>query len=167
MTGERHARRLAAILAADVSAIAASWVYRTWRRYNRTPYLSATHGNRYVNNYASAEARAYGRGESAGTLPVGSLLAKDSFEVTELGDVLIGPLALMEKMAPGFHAEGRDWRYTMITPDGRLFGTTGGENSERVEYCRECHIAAGDEHDHLFFIPEDQWVHFLNPLEEQ
>ncbi len=137
--------------------------YRTWRRYNTAPYLSATHGKRYVNNYANDVAKAYGRFEEAGTLPVGSVLAKDSFEVTERGDVVTGPLALMEKMPAGFNPEGRDWRYTMIMPDGSLFGTTNGENAGRVEFCVECHIAAGDEQDHLFFIPGERRVQFLNP----
>jgi class 3 adenylate cyclase len=137
--------------------------YRTWRRYNTAPYLSATHGKRYVNNYANDVAKAYGRFEEAGTLPVGSVLAKDSFEVTERGDVVTGPLALMEKMPAGFNPEGRDWRYTTIMPDGSLFGTTNGENAGRVEFCVECHIAAGDEQDHLFFIPSERRVRFLTP----
>jgi class 3 adenylate cyclase len=137
--------------------------YRTWRRYNTAPYLSATHGKRYVNNYANDVAKAYGRFEEAGTLPVGSVLAKDSFEVTERGDVVTGPLALMEKMPAGFNPEGRDWRYTTIMPDGSLFGTTNGENAGRVEFCMECHIAAGDEQDHLFFIPGERRVRFLTP----
>ncbi len=137
--------------------------YRSWRRYNTAPYLSATHGKRYVNNYANDVAKAYGRFEEAGTLPVGSVLAKDSFEVTERGDVVTGPLALMEKMPAGFNPEGRDWRYTTIMPDGSLFGTTNGENTRRVEFCVECHIAAGDEQDHLFFIPNERRVRFLTP----
>jgi class 3 adenylate cyclase len=142
-----------------------STVYHTWRRYNTAPYLSATHGKRYVNNYANDAAKAYGWFEEADTLPVGSVLAKDSFEVTDRGDVVTGPLTLMEKMQPGFNPEGRDWRYTMIMPDGALFGTTNGEGSERVEFCMECHIAAGDEQDHLFFIPEQHRVRFLNTEE--
>ncbi len=137
-------------------------VYQTWRRYNVTPYLSATHGELYVNNYANPQAKAYGKAENAGTLPEGSVLAKDSFEVSDRGDVLTGPLSLMEKMPPGFNPEGRDWRYTMIMPDGILFGTTKGERSERVEFCMECHIAAGDEQDHLFFVPKPHRRRFLN-----
>ncbi len=136
--------------------------YRTWRRYNTSPYLSATHGNRYVNNYANARASVYGMAEQAGTLPEGSVLAKDSFEVTDRGDVLSGPLGLMEKMEPGFNPEGRDWRYTMIMPDGTLFGMTKGENSGRVEFCMDCNIAAGDDQDHLFFVPEGYRAQFLN-----
>ena len=50
----------------------------------------------------------------------------------------------------------------MIMPDGILFGTTKGERSERVEFCMECHIAAGDEQDHLFFVPKPHRRRFLN-----
>ena len=142
-----------------------SGVYQTWRRYNLTPYVSATHGSRYVNNYANPQAEAYGQFENAGTLPQGSVMAKDSFEVTDRGDVLTGPLALMEKMQPGFNPESRNWRYMMIMPDGKVFGTTDGEGSERVEFCAECHLAAGEENDHLFFIPEKYRVRFLKPSE--
>src|ERR687897_2968831 len=49
-----------------------------WRRYNRVPYLSATHGDRYINNYANAKAKTYGRA-GGGPLPTGAVLAKDSF----------------------------------------------------------------------------------------
>ncbi|MFQ5764650.1 MAG: adenylate/guanylate cyclase domain-containing protein [Rhodospirillales bacterium] len=138
-------------------------VYQTWRRYNVTPYLSATHGRRYVNNYANPRAKAYGKFGAAGTMPEGSVLAKDSFEVTTRGDVVTGPLTLMEKMQRDFNPESRDWRYTMIMPDGSVFGTTKGEGSERVEFCVDCHRAAGDEHDHLFFVPKKHRVHFLEP----
>jgi len=129
--------------------------YRDWRRYNRFPYRSATHGERFVNNYANPVARAYGRFEEAGEMPVGAIIAKDSFAVTTRGDVFTGPLFLMEKMPEGFDPPGRDWKYSMIMPDGSYFGVTGGDNAERVTFCRTCHEAAGDENDHLFFIPED------------
>ena len=128
--------------------------YRTWRRYNMTPYRSATHGQRFVNNYANTMARVYGRFEAAGAMPVGSVLAKDSFAVTADGDVFLGPLFLMKKMPAGFNGESRDWRYVMVMPDGSLFGRTGGEGATRVEFCITCHQAAGDENDHLFFVPE-------------
>ncbi|MDH3742396.1 MAG: hypothetical protein OER56_12450, partial [Hyphomicrobiales bacterium] len=34
--------------------------YIKWQLYNSAPYLSATHGNRYINNYANARAKGYG-----------------------------------------------------------------------------------------------------------
>ena len=137
--------------------------YISWTRHNSAPYQSATHGNRYVNNYANTVARDYANLDAVESLPQGSILAKDSFEVTTDGDVLTGPLALMEKMQPGFNPQSRDWRYTMILPDGTVFGITNGEGSDRVEFCIGCHVAAGDDMDHLFYVPERYRVKFLNP----
>ena len=127
--------------------------YETWERYNSTPYLSSTHGNHLVNNYANGIARNYGLFEKAGKLPVGSVIAKDSFAVTRSGLILLGPVFVMEKMPPGFNYVSGDWRYTMIRPDGVVLGTTGGQNSERVEYCITCHLFRSNQ-DHLYFIPK-------------
>ena len=135
--------------------------YRTWRRYNTVPYLSSHHGNRYLNNYGNVLADAYGKYEDVGTLPAGAVVVKDSFAVTDRGDVFTGPLFVMEKMAPGFNPAGRDWRYTMIMPDGSLFGTTNGDGAARVEFCVTCHQAAGDKQDHLFFLPQEYRRRFL------
>lgn len=129
--------------------------YRAWRRFNRAPYRSATHGDRFVNNYTNpVGAEAYGRFEAAGEMPVGTVVAKDSFAVTARGDVFTGPLFLMEKMADGFNPASRDWKYSMIMPDGSYFGVTKGDNAERVEFCISCHERAGAENDHLFFVPD-------------
>ena len=129
--------------------------YRRWQRFNAAPYPSATHGSRYVNNYGNALAAPYGRPDGPLPLPEGAVLAKDSFAVTADGDVFLGPLFLMEKMAAGFDATSRNWRYSMIMPDGSFFGITGGDNAERVQFCITCHATAGDDNDHLFFMPED------------
>jgi hypothetical protein len=148
------------VAAYRLSRISVTDRYHTWRRYNRAPYLSATHGDRYINNYANAEAKPYGQNGEA-PMPAGAVLAKDSFTVTAQGDVFTGPLFLMEKMVPGFAPEARDWRYTMIMPDGSLFGTTNGEGSERMAFCANCHETAGDAADHLFFVPEEYRRPFL------
>ena len=138
-------------LSGDVDA----GTYRMWRRYNKTPYRSATHGERFVSNYANTVAKDYGKYEAAGKMPVGSVLAKDSFAVTARGDVFLGPLFLMEKMGAGFNPESADWRYTMYMPDGSLFGKTNGDGSAKVKFCITCHKSAGDENDHLFFVPDE------------
>lgn len=134
-----------------------------WRRYNTAPYVSATHGQRYVNNYANRTAHAYGRYEESGPMPEGSVLAKDSFTVTQDGDVFAGALFVMEKMAPGFNAASHDWRYTMILPDGSLFGQTGGEGSARVAFCITCHEAVPEQHHQMFFVPPAYRVRSLAP----
>ncbi len=136
-----------------LSGVTAAAGYQKWWRYNSSPYLSVTHGQRYVNNYANQLARDYGRFEQLDPLPVGAIIAKDSVAVTRDGKIYAGPLFLMEKMAPGFNNMTGDWRYTMIMPDGSLFGVTNGMGSERVEYCIGCHMAR-ERFDHLYFPPE-------------
>ena len=138
-----------------MSHLDAAAAYRTWRRYNKTPYRSVTHGERFVNNYGNSAAKAYGGYEKAGDMPAGAMLAKDSFAVTTRGDVFLGPLFLMEKMVPGFNAASRDWRYSMVMPDGSLFGVTQGQGSERVKFCITCHESVGGDSNPLFFVPED------------
>lgn len=128
--------------------------YLGWQRYNKAPYRSATHGARYVNNYGNRLAREYGKFENSGRLREGATLVKDSFTATADGGVYPGPMFVMKKMPAGFNAASGDWRYSMILPDGSLFGETGGVNSESVQFCIGCH-AARAQYDHLFFLPAD------------
>lgn len=129
--------------------------YADWRRYSRVAYQSATHGGRYVQNYANATARAYGVFEKAGVMPVGSVLAKDSFLVDGNGKATMGPLFTMEKMPAGFSASSGDWKYTMIMPNGSVFGITNGKNSAGMQFCVECHAAVAEEQDHMMFLPDE------------
>ena len=76
--------------------------FTRWERFNSSPYRSATHGHRYVNNYANASAETYGLYEGAGTMPPGAVIAKDTFYVSDSGGVFPGALMIMEKMAAGF-----------------------------------------------------------------
>ena len=87
-------------------------------------------------------------------MPQGAILAKDSFAVTEIGDVFSGPLFVMEKMQPGFNPASADWRYTMIMPDGSLLGTTNGDGSARVKFCVTCHEVVRADRDHMFYVPK-------------
>ncbi|MGE3289798.1 MAG: cytochrome P460 family protein [Geminicoccaceae bacterium] len=134
-----------------LSGLPAAAAYQDWPRFNRAPYRSATHGERFVNNYTNRLARDYGSGQP---MPVGAVLAKDAVTVKHDGQFYPGPLALMEKMPPGFDPDGHDWRYTLVMPDGTVLGTTRGANDEQVAFCRNCHATAGADHDFLFFVPE-------------
>ncbi len=135
------------------SGNATAGIYFKWQRYNRVPFVSATHGGLYVNVYANAIARRYGRFERAGPMPVGAIIAKDGFEVTADGEVRPGPLVLMEKMPAGSSLETGDWRYTVIFADGRIHDQLDPDTRARVAFCAECHGAVSDQ-DCLFFIPE-------------
>jgi len=89
------------------------------------PYTSATHGGRFVNNYANARVSNCCLFKNTGPSPDGTVLAKDSFSVKPNGKVGAGPMFLMEKMVVGFNAESGDWRYTLILPNGKILGTAG------------------------------------------
>ena len=127
--------------------------YLDWKRYNTAPYRSATHGRRFVNNYANMISKDYAKYEKAGEMPEGAVIAKDSFTVTEEGNVSPGPLFIMRKMQARFNAASGDWRYSMIMPDGSFFGETNGEGAQQVKFCIGCH-AAVKKNDHLFFVPD-------------
>jgi hypothetical protein len=127
--------------------------FTDWQRFSTGPYRSKDHHGRYVSNFVNAiAAENYARYEASGEFPVGSVLAKDSFVVSNSGRVLLGALSVMEKMEPGFNRDGGDWRYTLILPDGRVFGRTGTSDAYAVEFCQDCHVDSAQ--DHVFFLPD-------------
>ena len=128
--------------------------YQSWRRYNTTPYLSATHGNRYVNNYGNWAARGYEALGPGKMLAAGTVLAKDAFTVMKDGTALAAPLFIMEKLAAGASPDTGDWRYVMVLPDGSVFGDSHGAAAERMAFCHECHAAVADT-DYVFYVPEE------------
>ena len=134
----------------------AAMTYRKWRLFNTAPYTSATHGNRFVNNYANE--KSYGK--PGAVMPPGTVIAKDSFTVTADSAIFGGALFLMEKLTPGASPETGDWRYAMIMPDGSVFGDSTGANLGQVKFCHSCHKAKADD-DYLYFLPEAYRVNFL------
>jgi hypothetical protein len=133
--------------------------YQNWLNVSKTPYISETHGGRYVNNYADGHGDyRYAKYEDAGVMPLGSVVAKDSFVINSDGSAKAGPLFVMEKMAAGFNKESGDWRYSMIMPDGKLYGSTKGKNSAAMMMCNECHSAVAEEQDYLWFLPEEDRI---------
>ncbi len=128
--------------------------YQGWAIFNDAPYVSATHGRRYVNSYANRIARNYGTLGPGEELPPGSVLAKDSITIMDDGQSYPAAMFIMEKLEAGTSPETADWRYVMVIPDGSLFGDTLGDEPERVDYCHACHtqVAARD---YTFYVPED------------
>lgn len=143
--------------------------YMGWQRFNRAPFLSGTHGARYVNTYGNKKASDYGLFEKGKPLPKGAILVRDSFMSAEAcltGDVVlgdktppgviacVGPFFIMEKMEKGFNPESGDWKFTMIFPGGTVFGTTKGPGAKNVNFCMNCHEVA-EEDDFIFYTPEE------------
>ncbi len=129
--------------------------YQGWRRFTTAPYRSSLHGDRFVNNYANHVAARYGFYEKSGTMPPGSIVAKDSFVVTADGSVTTGPLFLMEKKPGGFDPKTGDWLFTMIRPNGTVVGDSWSRNTDSVAFCANCHNRAPPGQDHLFFMPRE------------
>jgi hypothetical protein len=127
--------------------------YQDWPKFNDAPYVSTTHGQRFVNNYANTLALGYGTMKEGEKLPVGSVLAKDSMTVTQEDHIFPGALFVMEKLPAGQSPATADWRYVMILPDGSIFGDTIGDRRKSVAYCHGCHQAVADR-DYTFYVPE-------------
>ena len=83
-----------------------------------------------------------------GTMPVKSVLAKDSFIVGQDGRIAVGPLFVMEKRPAGFSQVASDWHYAMVMPDGVI-----RQNAALQKFCNTCHRRAGAGNDHLMFLP--------------
>ena len=126
--------------------------YQNWTKQNSAPYLSPGHGNRFLNNYGNAISKGYLALDIDEKMPVGSVLAKDSFTVTEEKEIFAGALFLMEKLEEDQYPATGDWRYVMILPDGSLIGDTLSDNPESMTFCHDCHEQAA-ETDFLFGIP--------------
>ncbi|MEH6405530.1 MAG: cytochrome P460 family protein [Sneathiella sp.] len=123
--------------------------YRKWTRFSKIAYPADAHGTRFMNNYANEVAAAdYGKWEAAGTMPKGSVLAKDSFIVADDGHIFVGPLFIMEKGVAGSNSATRDWQYTMIMPGGIV-----RRDTVLQKFCNGCHYKAGAEDDNLMFLP--------------
>src|SRR3546814_17128386 len=75
----------------------------------------------------------------------GGITAKPIFTISPNCNVQLGPLFLMEKMEAGWHPESKNWRYTMVMPDGTVAGRTHGQNAEAVEFCVGCHASVAEE----------------------
>lgn len=143
------------------SGDATAKTYTEWRLFNTAPYVSATHGNRYVNNYGNAKAKGYHRLKKGDKMPAGSILAKDSFTVTQDNGLYAGALFVMVKLAPGTSPDTGDWRYQMIMPDGSFLGDSRGAGADKVAFCHGCHKAVKN-NDYLFYIPDGYRRRFLD-----
>jgi hypothetical protein len=137
------------------SGIGVASAYPKWKRYSKVAYQSGTHGGRYVQNYANAAGKNYGRYEKSGKMQAGGYLVKDSFTVTKDGKIGVGPLFVMRKMNAGWNAASGDWKYAMVMPNGAYFGETKGKNAKNMKFCIECHIAVAEDQDSMMFLPEE------------
>ena len=64
------------------------------------------------------------------------------------------PRAALRRVRRSAVTASGGWKYTMVMPNGSVYGTTNAAGSSNVEYCVECHLAYDDQ-DSLIFMPEE------------
>ncbi len=109
--------------------------YQGWRAATKLPGISRVHGKRFLmifaNNVAFDEYVKFS--QYRGAMPVGSILAMESFNVTKRGKVKRGPLFLMTKVETGGEqATFGNWLYMAFRPSGKTMKV-------KQSLCHRCH----------------------------
>lgn len=131
--------------------------YRSWKVTATRPADPGPHSERFLLTFANDIA--YGeyvkwRDEGGFSMPVGSILAKESYKLNKEGKAAIGPLLIMTKLKAGEAPEYGDWLYTGVNPAGKEF-----EVSQK--FCHDCH-SAYEHQDFLGYPVEDVRVQAAN-----
>ena len=139
--------------------------YRDWTPASTYAAATGTHSNRllftYVNDVAKDAYLSFA--EENVTMPVGSIIAKESFGVGKKGDKkgkpVAGPLFPMEKVAKGSFDETGNWKYTLITPGGKAWLESGKTEPAKIaKFCHDCHEAVLEDQDAMFYPAEEARV---------
>lgn len=127
----------AGYVAGDKKWIPAEFVadYRNWTAANTLPANPGFHGGRFLLTWVNAVgAEEYLKYKDEDVnIPAGTVIAKESFAVSEKGKVEKGPLFIMEKVAAGVSPETDDWYYMMVGPNGVP------QAVPVIPACSECH----------------------------
>ena len=109
--------------------------FRSWAKTSTRPAVQGAHGNRILNTFANeVAAEQYLKYQEEGfTMPVGSILAKESITVSiKKKKARPGPLLMRTKMEAGSIPETNDWLYTGIQPNGKTMKV-------KQSFCHDCH----------------------------
>ena len=124
--------------------------YRNWTAASTLPADPGVHGGRFlftwVNGTGAAEYVRFA--DERGAMPAGTVIAKESFTVSEDGKAKPGPLFLMQKTAQGISPRTNDWYYMAVQPNGTPMAVNV------FTACNECHSAYSDS-DYLGYPEED------------
>ena len=108
--------------------------YRSWAVTSTRPAVAGPHGERFLQTFANdIAAEQYLKfEEETGPMPVGSVLAKESFKLSK-GKAKVGPLFIMTKVAEGEAPDAGDWRYDALQPNGKVMKI-------KQSFCANCHL---------------------------
>jgi len=122
--------------------------FRAWAATATRPAVAGPHGERFLNTFANdIAAEQYLKFEEEGfTMPVGSVLAKESFRIKD-GKAVVGPLFIMTKLEEGGAPDAGDWLYDALLPNGKTMKIS-------QSFCADCHLG-WDYRDSLAYPLED------------
>lgn len=113
--------------------------YQSWGAANTAPANPGFHANRYLSTYVNEVGfETYVQYAENPTVPVGTVIAKESFSISDGGEASKGPLFFMEKVAEGVSPETDDWYYMMVSAEGQP------QAVNVVSACHECHSGFSD-----------------------
>jgi hypothetical protein len=74
-------------------------------------------------------------------MPVGSVLAKESFKIhKKKKKAVVGPLFIMTKLEKGASPDTDDWLYSGLQPNGKPM-------KFKQSFCSDCHVSWEDQDD--------------------
>lgn len=115
--------------------------YRSWAVTSTRPGVAGPHGERFLQTFANdIAAEQYLKFEVEGVeMPVGSVLAKESFNINAKKNVLRrGPLFIMTKVGLDEAPETMGWLYGGVQPNGK-------EMKVKQSFCHDCHVGWEDQ----------------------
>ena len=115
--------------------------YRDWQATATGPAAPGPHGSRFLFTFANdvAYEQYVKYNEDGGfSMPVGSVLAKESFKLSKKGKPRNGPLFIMTKVAAGEADEFDNWVYSAVQPNGKNMKI-------KQSFCHDCHAAFEDQ----------------------
>lgn len=114
--------------------------YTGWKAAAQRPAAPGPHGGRflmtYVNDIGHAEYVKYS--DKGIKMPVGTIIAKESFKANKKGKVRVGPLFLMTKLEDGKADKFGNWLYGGVKPNGKVMKVS-------QKFCHDCHSAFDDQ----------------------
>ena len=116
-------------------------VYRDWKVTATGAAAPGAHGNRFLLTFANDTAydQYVTYNEDGGfSMPVGSVLAKESFTLSKKQKPRRGPLFIMTKVAAGEADEFDNWVYSAVQPKGKVMKI-------KQSFCHDCHVAFEDQ----------------------
>lgn len=125
-------------------------VYRDWTVTSTRPAVAGPHGERFLQTFANdIAAEEYLKFAEEGVeMPVGSILAKESYKISaKNGKLRRGPLFLMTKVGLDEAPETLGWLYGGVQPNGKVMKV-------KQSFCHDCH-AAYEEQDALAYPLEE------------